>query len=71
MVTASLMQSMVQIREKNSCFVTILLLGNFGESSFGTLGVESPHGGAMMTHIINATNNIRIADNEYKYCSNR
>ena len=50
MVTASRMQDMVQIREKNTCFVTILLFRNFRKSSFGALGVESPHGGAIFRY---------------------
>ena len=47
MVTASLMQK-VQIRKKNIYFLTKLFLGNFEKSSFGALGIESPHGGAML-----------------------
>ena len=47
MHTASRMQNMLEIRTKNTYFVTILLFGNFGKSSFGALGVESPHGGAI------------------------
>ena len=46
-VTASRMQNMVEIRKNNIYFVTILLFLNFGKSSFGSLGVESPHGGAI------------------------
>ena len=49
-VTASRIQNMVEIRKKNTYFVTKLLFRIFGNSSFGALGVESPHGGA-----INAT----------------
>ena len=45
MVTASRMQNMVQIRKKNSYFVTKLLFLKIGKSYFGALGVESPHGG--------------------------
>ena len=48
MLRASLMQNMVQIRKKNTYFVTKLLFINFGNSSLGHLGVESPHGGAMV-----------------------
>ena len=43
MVTASRIQNI----KKNTCFVTILLFRNVRESSFGALGVESPHGGAI------------------------
>ena len=46
-VTASLMQNMVQIRKKNNYFMAILLFVILGKSSFGALGVESPHVGAM------------------------
>ena len=38
MVTVSRMQNMVDIRKKNTCFVTILLF----KSSSGALGVQSP-----------------------------
>ena len=48
MVTASLMQNMVQIRKKNTYFVIKLLWGELGKSSFGALGVESPPGGAIL-----------------------
>ena len=47
MYTASCMQSMVQIRKKNTYFVTNLLFGLFWKSCFGALGVESPRGGAI------------------------
>ena len=47
MVAASLMQDMVQIRKENTYFVTNLIFRNSRESSFGALGVESPHGGAI------------------------
>ena len=47
MVTASRMLNMVEIRKKNTCFVTILLFRIVLKSSFGALGVESPHGGPM------------------------
>ena len=36
---------------KNTCFVTILLFIFWGKSSFGALGVESPHGGAISYQI--------------------
>ena len=52
MVTASLMQNMVQIRKKNIHFVTKLCFRNFGKSYFGALGVESPHGGAISVFVI-------------------
>ena len=44
MYTASRMQHMVQIRKINAYSVTILLLKT---NSFGALGVESAHGGAI------------------------
>ena len=47
MVTASPMQNMVHIREKHTYFVTKLLFWILGNSSFGALGVESPHSGAI------------------------
>ena len=46
-VTASLMQDMVQIRKTNIYFATKLFGGIFGKGSFGALGVESLHGGAI------------------------
>ena len=46
-VTASLMQNIVQIPTKNAYFVTKLLFRNVGKSYLGALGVESPHGGAI------------------------
>ena len=46
-VTASRMQNMVEIRKKNTCFVTKLFWGILGKSSFGALGVQSPNGGAI------------------------
>ena len=48
--TALLMQTMVQIRKKNTYFVTRLLFWNVGKSSFGALGVESPHGWAILMY---------------------
>ena len=48
MVTASRMQNMVDICKKNTCFATILLFRFFRKSYFWALGVESPHGGAIM-----------------------
>ena len=51
MVTASLMQNVVQIRQKNTCFTTKLLFTFFGTSSFGALDVESPHGGDITKHV--------------------
>ena len=48
MVTASLMQNMVHICKKNMYFVAKLLFRMFGKSYFGALGVESPHGGAIV-----------------------
>ena len=51
MITVSRMQNMVEIRKKNTYFVTILLFWNFGKSSFGALGVEIPHGGAISSHL--------------------
>ena len=42
MVTASLMQNMVQIRKKNSYFVTILFFLILRKSYFGALRAESP-----------------------------
>ena len=47
MVTASRMQNMVEIRKKNTCFLTILFFRICWKSSFGALGVESPYGGDM------------------------
>jgi len=47
MVRASLMQNMVQIRKKNTCFATNLFLKHFGKKSLGAFGVDSPHGGTM------------------------
>ena len=44
-VTASLMQNLMQIRKKNT-YIVINSLFQF----FGALGVESPHGGAMIAH---------------------
>ena len=49
MVTASLMEYIVQIRKKNIYFVTKLFFQSFGKSSFGAFGVESPHGGAILS----------------------
>ena len=54
MVTASLMQNIVQIRKKNTYFATKPFLLKFGESSFGAPGVESPHGGAMFAAAVAA-----------------
>ena len=47
MVTASRMQNMVQVRKKNVYFMTKILLELYEKSSFGAIGVESPHGGAI------------------------
>ena len=46
MVTASLMQNMVQIRKSYTYFVTKILFVDF-EKDWGALGVEIPHGGAI------------------------
>ena len=46
MVTASRMQNMVQIRKKNTYFVTNKFF-RFFIFTFRALGVESPRGGAM------------------------
>ena len=56
MFTASRLQDMVQIRKKNTYSVTKLLFWNFATSSFGALGVESPHDGAILT--TNATQKV-------------
>ena len=45
MVTASRMQNMVQIRKKNTYFVTNIF--SFFIFTFRALGVESPRGGAI------------------------
>ena len=45
--TASRMQNMMQIREKNFYFVTKIIFRNFVIFTLGALGVESPRGGAM------------------------
>ena len=50
MVTVSRMQKMVEIRKKNTYFVTILLFLKFWKKFSGALGVESPHGGAIKTN---------------------
>ena len=47
MFTATLMQNMVQIRKRNTYFVTELFFRIFEKSSFVALEVEKPHGGAM------------------------
>ena len=49
MVTASLMQGMVQIRKENTYFVTKLLFEMLEKVLWGDIGVESPHGGAMIS----------------------
>ena len=49
MYAASRMQNMVQIRTQNPCLATklhFIYLG--GYNYFGALGVENPHGGAML-----------------------
>ena len=51
MITASRMQNIVEIREKNTCFVTKTLFLIFGKSSLGALGVESPHGKAITSEV--------------------
>ena len=51
MVTASLMQNMMQIYKKDAYFVTKLFWGNFGINSLGALGVKSPHGGAIRSRV--------------------
>ena len=45
MVKASRMQNMVEIRKKNTSFVTKSF--SIKKTYFGALGVESPHGGAI------------------------
>ena len=47
MITVLRMQNMVDIRKKNTYFVTKSLFVKKKRSSFGALGVESPHGGAI------------------------
>ena len=47
MYIASRMQNMVQIRARSVGFTTKLLFDIFPNFSFGALGVESPHGGAI------------------------
>ena len=47
MVTASRIQNIVEIRKKSKEFVTRLSIRNFVKSSFGVLGVERPHTGAI------------------------
>ena len=54
MVTASLMQNMVQIRKNNTYFVTKLLFKKCWKKLFGALGVESRHGGAIVPQDLNA-----------------
>ena len=51
-VTASLMQNMAQIRKTNTYFVTKRFFCNFGKSSLGALGVECPHGGAILLQLL-------------------
>ena len=48
MVIVSRVQNMVPIRKKNAHFVTNLSFLFLWKSFFGALGVESPHGGAMV-----------------------
>ena len=48
MVTVSRMQSMVQIRKKNTCSVTKKFARFFFIFTFEALGVKSPRGGAMV-----------------------
>ena len=50
MHTASRMQDMVQNRKENACFATNFFFLNFRKRSFGALGVESPHGGAIVVN---------------------
>ena len=45
--TASLMQNLVQIRKKSYYSVTKISFSEILEKTFGALGVESPHGGAI------------------------
>ena len=49
MITVLRMQNMVEIRKKNTCFVTKSLFGKKLKSSFGALGLENPHGEAIMS----------------------
>ena len=51
MYTASRMQDMVQIRERNVYFATNLLLQVGLKNVFGALGVESLHGGAIRLYV--------------------
>ena len=46
-VTASLMQDMLQIRQSNIYLMTKLLFKNLKKEKRGALGVESLQGGAM------------------------
>ena len=46
-VVASGMQNMGQIRARNVCFTTLHIFDFFPNISFGALGVESPHRGAI------------------------
>ena len=49
MYVASRMQNMVQIHAWNACFATIyIMFFVVCRNSFGALGVESPHSGAMV-----------------------
>ena len=54
-VTASIMQNIVQILNKDTYFVTKVFSGNFEKSSFGALGVERPYGWAITTHLSRAS----------------
>ena len=65
MITASRMQNIVQIRKKSTYFVTKLFFGSFGKSSFGALGVESPHGRAIYS-ILTKNDQKQIIGNESK-----
>ena len=47
MVTVSLLQNMVQFRKKNIYFATKLFFEILGKVLLGSLGDESPHGGAI------------------------
>jgi hypothetical protein len=48
MITVLRMQNMVEIRKKKHLFRDQIIFGK-KKSSFGALGVESPHGGAITT----------------------
>ena len=48
-ITVLRMQNIMEIHKKNICFVTKSLFGKKIKSSFGALGLKSPHGGAIMS----------------------